>query len=569
MQFPRRFAPAGMRCAAGRSLGHSTRQAKLGYYPPSMLIGQGRSTSASRSSPAASFSRPTLFPIEVQEIVRCTTLAIRRRAMLMGPLAAHDPLFNELVAALSRPRRAAQPLVGGVDRPGIGRWPWRPAGREAQAVAYLQRAVVAGGEFDHPLTSMALLELGRLAMIRGDFPGRREILRGSHLCGGQLSGSRRAGRGLPLRGVAHLMANRKGIFPPLAPAIAWAKANHLRQLQASLAVAGGREPRRAGRRPATAATLLDEARATIARRADGSGRIGARLSFLDGLVYFQQKKIADGDKAWPPPWATCSTARYWLFQISLADTMATTGTATARTAMELYQDVLRDPRPADWSADPMESLAVLVTPHPLPLEHWFEVAMARKDHEAAMEIGDRMRRHRFFTSPGLRRPAGVAALGPGRARRDARRTKPAAPAGSPDALPGLRAASPAGPCASRRSWRPCRWWPKTRTCSRKQTPGLAQLATLSQQQEASCGRWPSAASRPGWSSRRCAAPPTSRSRCPRVMPCWSSSPPAARLLRIPPQQRALQAIGNSARRPLLSRQRHQYAARDGQFQAEP
>ena len=46
----------------------------------------------------------------------------------------------------------------------------------------------------------------------------------------------------------------------------------------------------------------------------------------------------------------------------------------------------------------MESLAVLVTPHPLPYEHWFGVALARKDHESAIEIGDRMRRHRFFTS---------------------------------------------------------------------------------------------------------------------------------------------------------------------------
>ena len=43
-------------------------------------------------------------------------------------------------------------------------------GREGQAVTYLQRSVVAGGEFDHPLTSVALFELGRLAMIRGDFP---------------------------------------------------------------------------------------------------------------------------------------------------------------------------------------------------------------------------------------------------------------------------------------------------------------------------------------------------------------------------------------------------------------
>ena len=43
-------------------------------------------------------------------------------------------------------------------------------GREAQATPYLQRAVLAGGEFDHPMTSIALLELGRLALLHGDYP---------------------------------------------------------------------------------------------------------------------------------------------------------------------------------------------------------------------------------------------------------------------------------------------------------------------------------------------------------------------------------------------------------------
>ena len=66
--------------------------------------------------------------------------------------------------------------------------------------------------------------------------------------------------------------------------------------------------------------------------------------------------------------------------------------------MEIYQEVLRDPLPADWASDPMESLAVLVTPHPLPYEHWFKAALARKDPGPAIEISDRMKRHRFFTS---------------------------------------------------------------------------------------------------------------------------------------------------------------------------
>ena len=81
--------------------------------------------------------------------------------------------------------------------------------------------------------------------------------------------------------------------------------------------------------------------------------------------------------------------------------MYVNGAATPHTATDLYDDVLRDPQPVDWTSDPMECMAVLVTPHRLPYEHWFEAAMSRKEYETALEIADRVRRHRFFSSLAL------------------------------------------------------------------------------------------------------------------------------------------------------------------------
>ncbi len=47
----------------------------------------------------------------------------------------------------------------------------------------------------------------------------------------------------------------------------------------------------------------------------------------------------------------------------------------------------------------MEALAVLTTPHSPSYEHWFEAAMQRKEvQDTALEISDRARRHRFFSS---------------------------------------------------------------------------------------------------------------------------------------------------------------------------
>lgn len=69
--------------------------------------------------------------------------------------------------------------------------------------------------------------------------------------------------------------------------------------------------------------------------------------------------------------------------------------------MGLYEILLRDPQAADWTSDPLESLAYLSTPHPLAMEHWFEIAISRKEHEKALLIADRARRHRFFSSLAL------------------------------------------------------------------------------------------------------------------------------------------------------------------------
>ena len=80
------------------------------------------------------------------------------------------------------------------------------------------------------------------------------------------------------------------------------------------------------------------------------------------------------------------------------------GTITARGTLDLYAEVLRDPRPVDWLLDPMESLAFLTTPNRNAFDNWFEAAAGRGDVKEALlalDIAERSRRHRFFTSLGF------------------------------------------------------------------------------------------------------------------------------------------------------------------------
>ncbi|MEX0712984.1 MAG: CHAT domain-containing protein, partial [Pirellulales bacterium] len=88
----------------------------------------------------------------------------------------------------------------------------------------------------------------------------------------------------------------------------------------------------------------------------------------------------------------------WLSHLGRAYGLGRDRGISDRLAMELYSVFLRDPTKADWAHDPLESLSSLVAPHPLLFERWFEVALARNEHERALEIADLARRHRFLST---------------------------------------------------------------------------------------------------------------------------------------------------------------------------
>jgi CHAT domain-containing protein len=400
VQFPPTIRPS----ATGVRIpwGPSTRRARLGDYPESMLVGQGQILTKERVMQGGALAPPVLFPISPQEIVRCTSLSIRRRTELLGPLTEYDPMTSELIAVLSQ--RPAPPnhwsqswidvLLGLAMVAG---------GKEEEAIPLLRRGCLAAGEFDHVITATALYELGRLALLRGDYTSAIGFFHESSISaayygdGGLLEEAFRSGA------VAHLLANRKGVYPPLVPATDWARRQDLRQFWASLLLSAAEQLAVLGQ-PDQAASTLDQALAAIGRRTMGGGWIGAKLNYLRAMVLFQNRNIVAGDEALAAAMAYMRRGSPWLNQILQVDRRFTTGQITprgpitTRSAMELYTELLRDPSPTDWALQPMDSFAVLVTSHPESFEHWFLVALARKDHEKALEITDRARRHRFFSS---------------------------------------------------------------------------------------------------------------------------------------------------------------------------
>lgn len=383
----------------GLPWGQSTRGATIGRYPDTALLMIGQIDASVQLRQGGVVTPAAELPLVPQEIVRCTCLSLRRRRELLGQLAQFDPLSGKLVAALAR--RPAPPNhwseVWVEVQLGLA---YAAAGKIPQAKTALQQSFVAAGQFDHSMTCIALLELGRIAMEEGDHDSAQGLLAEASYSAAQFGDNIVLEESLRLGSVNHLIGNRPDYYPPLQFAIDWAARGKYRFLQASLLVQAAENACVLGR-PQDALASLDSARAVIGKRSMGLGRLGARYQFIQALANFQVGNVEAGNNSITTALAFAANGgSTWLYQMSLADNMFRSGNLTPRIAMDLYALVLRDPTTADWTYEPFESLAALTIPHGAIFEHWFDLAISReiKQHELALEISDRTRRHRFLSA---------------------------------------------------------------------------------------------------------------------------------------------------------------------------
>ncbi len=396
VQFPAHLTPAGVGAYVRVPWGVSKRNVRLAQIPNRMLIAIGQLDQQRTVREGGVVRPPMLLPIQPSEIVRTTCLALRRYAELMGPCSAQDALIQEVATKLSRrpgpPNHWSECWID--VQAGLA---MLAAGKPEQGLPLLQRSLLAAGEYEHPLTCVALLELGKQLALKGQYQEAARYFEEATYAAANAGDLGVLEEAFRCGAVNHLISNAKGIYPPLESAIAWAKLKDYRQLRASLLLLAAEQQALRGN-SGVASNLLEECKFTVGRRRMGDGWIGARYRYLSALVLLQQQKLPAAQEALAGALAYMQKGSHRLFHIGLVDRLFLSGRLTSRTAMDLFELVLRDPQAPDWAFDPLESLAVLVTPHPAPYEHWFEVALERKDFERALEIADRLRRHRFLTT---------------------------------------------------------------------------------------------------------------------------------------------------------------------------
>lgn len=374
----------------------TTRQTVPGEYPLQMNIMQGNINNNAAIIRGGIVQQPVLMPLYVQEIVRCSCLAIRRYRELLGPACPHSKTTQRLLTAMAAPIAWPNHWSQAWTDTQLG-LAYAAAGKAEQARKTLSQAQQASGMFDHGLTGHCLLMQGVLDLESGDYKSAHMHFLEASWAAANYNDVGVIEEALHYAAVAHFLANGRLPYPVLAPAIAWATAASLGQMNTSLLLDAAENSSLCGM-GAAAAGFLGEATVMAAGSNMLAGKIGARMNHLKALSAYQLGNVAGGDVALAAAMAFQTGGSLRLYQIGVVDVLWMSSLITERTAVDLYGTVLRDPTPADWLIDPLESLSVLYVPHPLSFEHWFEAALLRKakEHELALQITDMARRHRFL-----------------------------------------------------------------------------------------------------------------------------------------------------------------------------
>jgi CHAT domain len=376
--------------------GPGVRTATIGDYPRTMQVLVGSLTGAQQAlQQGGTFMQAQYWRVNVPEIIRTSALAMRRRNELLGPLGKHDRISKELATTLARSNlvqpnhwsRAWIELLAGIAKAGVG--------DAAEAKTRLDRAVIVGGTFDSPLTGVALLEQGKLAMAVGDHRGAGQLLLDASISAYYYDDLDVVTEAIRLGWINFLAAGGSGEYRPLEPAAAWAQASRLWYVAATLRLAQAENLLQNGRL-ADAAAVVEEIGKRLGEMRNA--RLGMQHLFLQAVVQTRRGQFQPASASLNRALTGQRGAAVRNFQIVRANELVDAGEMSSRIAPDVYRPLLSDPTPADWIERTFDTLAVISTPHAPAFDRWFLAAMDRKDTAGALEVAERAKRERFLST---------------------------------------------------------------------------------------------------------------------------------------------------------------------------
>ncbi len=337
--------------------------------------------------------QPEIRQLDVTEVMRCAAVAIQRRKQILGPTSAYSAFSNQLAAALRAGQRVNREVMGPYNGVLLG-MAQSAEGDYNNAAMTLRSSLQYGNQLDHPLTAIALLELARIAVATEDYASASNFALEASYSAAFYDQYDVIEDALNLGAQIHMFQGR-GVYQPLIMAVQWAKRDRAFQLYTSLAVTLAECHAEVGS-TANAAAALELTNHNRYRDALNNANMLARVNYVRAVSQFQTGDFATGMASLNLALTNLRLVSPWLFRLSLAETLITSGAVRERQADLLYGALLRDPDEFDWRMNPLDSLAFLASPHVISLERWFEIVVSRRDYDRAIEIAEMTSRHRFF-----------------------------------------------------------------------------------------------------------------------------------------------------------------------------
>ena len=370
----------------------STRGNAYATIPRSFSMLFGRLDASRVFSEGGVLQNPEIRSVDHAEIMRCTALAIYRRYSIKGTTSHIDPFTTKMVSGMRKLSTTTAVL---------GKWNSIVRGLSEMSKGSTQNAVKrleAGLQFqdglDHHLTPIGLLALGKIAFLSGEEDAAQKRALEASPSAAIFNQYDLVEDALQLGTTLHL-GNARSVYPPIVPAIDWARRSRSRKLLTSLIIQLTDcliESNNADEATAALAQTKQAMNGTDLARSP----IGGQIRFLNAAITFLNN--GDGLPDLTRALESFKNSSLWLYRLRLVDASLAAGSITQRQAEAIYENLLLDPGDKQWKYNPQETIAYITSPHLGSMEQWFEILRARKNHEKAIQAAERIRRHRFYAS---------------------------------------------------------------------------------------------------------------------------------------------------------------------------
>jgi len=214
--------------------GTPKRQGRIANIPDTLPVLRGQNDAPRILIGDSILDTSEIRAVDVTEIMRCVALTIRRRGSILGPSAKFDPLSIRIAAKLKRSGMGNGSYLGSLNGIVYG-CVTSALGQKDKAIDLLTRSLQITGGLDHPLTSLGLIELGEIELLKENSTKATALALEASFTAAYFSQFDRVEEALSIGTQAHLLTQR-GLFAPLRNAVTWAGRENADKMQAALSV---------------------------------------------------------------------------------------------------------------------------------------------------------------------------------------------------------------------------------------------------------------------------------------------------------------------------------------------